>query len=115
MGNVGSGVTAVTFDEGKVRYIFVNDRYYEILGYTRQQYQDEIREWLPAPSIPEVAGCEGKVQAAVRTGAPSPWSTAWPGATAGNMGAPGLFNDALYGRRRAPAAGRMSDITAEKR
>lgn len=44
MANITSGVGAfVMVGENDTRSIFVNDRYYEILGYTKQQYQQEVK------------------------------------------------------------------------
>lgn len=43
MDNVSSGITAVVTRGEEVDYLFVNDRYYEMLGYTRAQYAAEVR------------------------------------------------------------------------
>ena len=40
--NVNCGITAVTFNGDGVDYILTNNRYYELLGYTREQYHSEI-------------------------------------------------------------------------
>ena len=42
MDNVGSGITAAIIHEEQVEYLFVNDRFYEILGYTKAQYESEV-------------------------------------------------------------------------
>ena len=42
MDHVGSGITAVVAEGRQLEYIFANDRYYEILGYTREQFDREI-------------------------------------------------------------------------
>lgn len=38
MDNVGSGITATKIEDAGVEFLFSNDRYYEILGYTRGEY-----------------------------------------------------------------------------
>ena len=40
--NVESGITAAIVKGGKVSFLFANDRYFEMLGYTREQYADEV-------------------------------------------------------------------------
>lgn len=42
MDNVNCGVSAVYLDGDDVGYIFANDRYYELIGYTREQYVSEV-------------------------------------------------------------------------
>ena len=43
MKNMNGGVTAVTIsDAGAINYIFANDKYYSILGYTREQFEKEV-------------------------------------------------------------------------
>lgn len=45
MDNVDCGITAITLDENdSVSFIFVNDKYCELLGYTRRQYAEEVGE-----------------------------------------------------------------------
>ena len=46
MDNVGSGITALTLYGDRAAYLFVNDAYYEILGYTRRQYADEVLDFF---------------------------------------------------------------------
>ncbi len=116
MGNVGSGVTAVTFDEGKVRYIFVNDRYYEILGYTRQQYQDEIGNGYCAVHPEDWQAVREKSQAAVRTGAPSAVEYRVARRDGREIWVRQVFSMTRFTGVDAPVQlGVMSDITAEKR
>ena len=40
--NVNCGITAVKIDGEKAAYVLANDRYYDILGYTRAQFQQEV-------------------------------------------------------------------------
>ena len=42
MANMYGGVSAVSMTGDDVSFIFANDRYYEILGYTRQQFHSEL-------------------------------------------------------------------------
>lgn len=42
MENVSSGITATIIRGEEVEILFVNNRYYEILGYTKEQYEKEI-------------------------------------------------------------------------
>ncbi|MDO5574381.1 MAG: EAL domain-containing protein [bacterium] len=42
--NVANGVTAVALDGDKVEYLFTNDKYCNMLGYTKQQYLDEVTD-----------------------------------------------------------------------
>ncbi len=42
--NVANGVTAVALDGSKVEYLFANEKYYSMLGYTREQYQTEVTD-----------------------------------------------------------------------
>lgn len=44
MDNVSLGITATIVENGAVKILFSNNRYYEILGYTRAQYQAEIKD-----------------------------------------------------------------------
>ncbi|MDO4561857.1 MAG: PAS domain-containing protein [bacterium] len=43
MDNVNNAITAVVTRGEEVEYLFANDRYYEMLGYTRAQYTAEVR------------------------------------------------------------------------
>lgn len=43
MGDVGSGITAAMLDGDDVSFILANEKYYEIVGYTREQYEKEVR------------------------------------------------------------------------
>jgi diguanylate cyclase (GGDEF)-like protein/PAS domain S-box-containing protein len=40
--NIRCGVTAAVRTGGKVRFLFANDRFYEILGYTQEQFEAEV-------------------------------------------------------------------------
>lgn len=42
MDNINGGVTAVVIEDGAPRYLFANDTYFEQLGYTREQFEDEV-------------------------------------------------------------------------
>ncbi len=42
--NVASGVTAVTLDGSDVKYLFSNDNYFSMLGYTKEQYFAEVSD-----------------------------------------------------------------------
>lgn len=42
MANINGGVTATVIKDNKAEYLFVNDKYYEQLGYTREQFREEI-------------------------------------------------------------------------
>ena len=42
MDNVACGITAVTVNGEHIHYLLSNERYYELLGYTRRQYVDEV-------------------------------------------------------------------------
>ena len=45
MANVDSGISAVTVDEaGAVSFVFANDTYYSMLGYTRELYEAEVED-----------------------------------------------------------------------
>ena len=44
LNNIGSGVTAIRLKKGKVDFVFANERYYEMLGFTRRQYLDEVED-----------------------------------------------------------------------
>ncbi|MDD4076318.1 MAG: EAL domain-containing protein, partial [Eubacteriales bacterium] len=45
MENVNGGVSAVTVDDdGKINYIFANEQYYSMFGYTREQYAQEVQD-----------------------------------------------------------------------
>ena len=45
MGNINNGVAAsIMHENGAADYIFVTDRYYEMLGYTREQYHQEVSD-----------------------------------------------------------------------
>ena len=47
MENVRGGISAVTFDEaGRVHFAFANARFYDILGYTREQFHAEVKNVL---------------------------------------------------------------------
>ena len=41
--NVDLGIFAVVVESGTARCVFANDRYYDILGYTKEQFEKEIR------------------------------------------------------------------------
>ena len=43
MDDVGSGITATVMDDG-VRFLIANDKYFEIHGYTREQYNAEVSD-----------------------------------------------------------------------
>ncbi len=43
--NVNGGVSAVTVDaNGKISYVFANEQYYSMFGYTREQYEREVQD-----------------------------------------------------------------------
>lgn len=44
LANVASGVTAVELDGDKVEYLFANDKFCSMLGYTKEQYQKEVKD-----------------------------------------------------------------------
>lgn len=44
MDNAASGITAVTFDGKNVKFLLANNRFYEMLGYTREQYLNEVSD-----------------------------------------------------------------------
>ncbi|MDD3921001.1 MAG: diguanylate cyclase, partial [Eubacteriales bacterium] len=45
MGNINNGVAAsILHKDGTVDYVFVTDRFYEIHGYTREQYHQEVTD-----------------------------------------------------------------------
>lgn len=45
MDNINSGVSAsILMEDGRVDYVFVSDRYYEIFGYTREEYEREVSD-----------------------------------------------------------------------
>ena len=45
MKNVNGGVTAVTIsDDGEISFIFANDKYFSIFGYTREQFEKEVAD-----------------------------------------------------------------------
>ena len=46
MHNIGGGVSASLFDKGKAHYLFTNDRFYQLLGYTREQFPVECPNGL---------------------------------------------------------------------
>ena len=61
MDDAGSGITAAISRETGVEFLFSNEQYYKILGYTRRQYGEEVtdiytlihpedREWIRAAS-----------------------------------------------------------------
>ena len=44
MENVDGGISAVTIIDGAVKYLFANERYYSILGYTKEQFDNEVKD-----------------------------------------------------------------------
>lgn len=40
--NINGGVSATYLREGKPEYVIVNDRYYDIIGYTKEQFEAEV-------------------------------------------------------------------------
>lgn len=45
MSHISNGVVAnLLYDDGSVDYVFVSDKYFEILGYTREQYRQEVSD-----------------------------------------------------------------------
>lgn len=42
--SVGSGITATVLEHNQVEYLFANDQYYRMLGYTKEQYHAEISD-----------------------------------------------------------------------
>ncbi|MDO5111670.1 MAG: PAS domain-containing protein [Clostridia bacterium] len=43
--NVNGGVSAVTIDaDGRIHYIFTNEEYYTMFGFTREQYEKEVAD-----------------------------------------------------------------------
>lgn len=42
MESIGNGVIASILVDNKIKFLFSNDKYYEILGYTRTQYDEEV-------------------------------------------------------------------------
>lgn len=50
--NVGNGITATIVKEDSVKYLFANDQYFRMLGYTREQYQTEVSDTY-AVIVPE--------------------------------------------------------------
>ncbi len=64
MDKVYGGVSAVTIsDDGKISYLFANDRYYQILGYTRAQFEAEV----PDPMALILPGDRTKTRETIRT------------------------------------------------
>ncbi|NLD19414.1 MAG: EAL domain-containing protein [Clostridiales bacterium] len=43
---LSSGVSGVTMSDGKLEYIFANNMYYSILGYTKEQFEAEVENSL---------------------------------------------------------------------
>ena len=41
--NINGGVSAVYLHNDKPEYVIVNDRYFEIIGYTREQFNEEVK------------------------------------------------------------------------
>ncbi len=46
MDNVNGGVSAVTFEDGAPRYIFANNEHFAMLGYTKEQFEQELPRGL---------------------------------------------------------------------
>ncbi|MDO5111988.1 MAG: PAS domain-containing protein [Clostridia bacterium] len=46
MENINGGVSAATLTGGKIGYLFTNDRYYSMFGYTRAQFEAELPNGL---------------------------------------------------------------------
>lgn len=44
MDNVGCGITATIVEDNSVEYLFANEQYYALLGYTREQYHEEVKD-----------------------------------------------------------------------
>lgn len=42
--HLGSGITAVILDETGGKFLFANERYYELLGYAREEYEKEVTD-----------------------------------------------------------------------
>ncbi len=53
MNNMRGGVSAATMDGARANYIFANDRFYAMLGYTREQYDSELKNGLEDIIFPE--------------------------------------------------------------
>ena len=70
MANVNSGIVAAAIFEDRADIIFSNDRYYEMLGYTREQYEEAFRGAVGPVSPKDIGWVLPKVQEAVRTGEP---------------------------------------------
>ena len=70
MENVNSGIVASSIHDGKVDIVFSNNRYYELLGYTRQQYADTFGDNFGPVSPKDEAWVLPMVQEAMRTGEP---------------------------------------------
>lgn len=44
MDDIGSGITAGIMKDGRIEFLFSNDRFYEMHGYTRRQYNEEVTD-----------------------------------------------------------------------
>ena len=53
MQNVNGGMSAATLVDGKIGYVYVNDKYYSMLGYTKEQFEKELPRGLVDIIAPE--------------------------------------------------------------
>lgn len=68
MDHINSGVTAVTIDEdGEVRFVFANDQFYHILGYTREQYEEELDNVFDAVYMEDLDRIKVAIREAMQT------------------------------------------------
>lgn len=51
--HAGDGITAILLNNTKFEFIFANDRYFEINGYTREEYKKITATDIYAPVVPE--------------------------------------------------------------
>lgn len=51
--NINGGVSAATLIDNVINYIFVNDQYYSMFGYTEKQFKDELPNGLSDIIVPE--------------------------------------------------------------
>ena len=70
--NINCGVTAVTAQGDSVKFLLANDKYFELLGYTRAQYAGEIGDSIGGVISPEDKDRVREiVERAVSTGEPT--------------------------------------------
>ena len=68
MDNVDLGIIAAVVEEDSAKYVFANDRYYSMLGYTKEQFENEVSSPYQTVASEDIARVKAQTALVNETG-----------------------------------------------